>query len=547
MNSNRKIDPISFMPNPRSWIVFSISILLIVGLLVERVESGTSPSVTLSASKWTPIGPAPVNGPFAGRIDVAAPDPSNSNVMYLGANNGGIWKTTNWSDSSPNWTPLTDKPQILSLAVHEHDLVVFPGNPNIVLAAASGPGGGILRSEDGGNTWSFLANSKFDLAEFGAIVVDPNVANAQTLYVAISCGSANCFLGTGLYKSTDGGATWSDAGSGVFSGFVSDLLEIQESGQTVLYAADTGNGQGGSGGISRSDDGSASWHATNLAANPNGFVSMRLAGSTMPTEKIYTSIIDNSSSHVVSRFVTSNKGGNWSPLTWPDAPGGAPTHRDRHNLLAVDPVNSNNVFVNTDLENNLVHNLTEWIYMSGDGGQTWKAAVLGGGGGGDPVSGSFDSTGVFISTGDAGIFRDPVNSSANKGGNLNTIEFYSFSLDPSNPRTAYGLFQDGPGVLKYVGAVDWQYTQPPGGFQGESGKIRVDPSNSSRVYYLDPNTKDPVSSPSAFARFVHSDDGGTIWKAAITGLPTINYQGVVITDFASFPGKGSVIIDSNNP
>jgi hypothetical protein len=115
-----------FMRNLRRSVVFSFSILLIVGLLVERVEGGTSPSVTLSASKWTPIGPAPVNGPFAGRIDVAAPDPSNSNVMYLGANNGGIWKTTNWSDSSPNWTPLTDKPQILSLAVHEHDLVVFP-------------------------------------------------------------------------------------------------------------------------------------------------------------------------------------------------------------------------------------------------------------------------------------------------------------------------------------------------------------------------------------------------------------------------------------
>src|SRR5260370_34483281 len=103
-------------------------------------------------------------------------------------------------------------------------------------------------------------------------------------------------------------------------------------------------------------------------------------------------------------------------------------------------------------------------------------------GGGDPVSGGFDSTIVFISTGDAGIFRDPVNSSANKGGNLNTIEFYSFSLDPSNPRTAYCLFHDGPGAVKYVGAVDWQYTPLPGG-HGEPGTIRVDPTNSSRADY----------------------------------------------------------------
>src|SRR5215510_4419313 len=73
----------------------------------------------LLAAGWTPIGPAPdVNG-NVGRIDVAAPDPQNQNVMYVGTNDGGIWKTTNWlaqptNATTPNWTPLTDKPNILS-------------------------------------------------------------------------------------------------------------------------------------------------------------------------------------------------------------------------------------------------------------------------------------------------------------------------------------------------------------------------------------------------------------------------------------------------
>jgi len=531
--------------NPRSWGLLTLFIVLMVGLGVERLVSATSPSVVLSASKWTPIGPAPVNGPFAGRIDVAAPDPGNGNVMYVGANNGGIWKTTNWSSPYPTWTPITDKPQILSLAIHEHDLVVFPGNPNIVLAAAAGPGGGILRSEDAGNTWSFLANSRFDMAEFGALVVDPNVANAQTLYVAISAGSANFNSGSGLYKSTDGGATWSDAGSSAFSGFISDLLEIQENGQTVLYAADTGKGQPNSGAVYRSEDGGANWTPTNLPTKAAGYGSIRLAGSITPTERIYASAIDASAGDggLDYRFVTANKGVNWSPLTWPDAPAAGARHRSAHNLLAVDPANSNIVFVNTDIENNLVNNKQEWIYKSADSGQTWQAAVIGGG---DPVSGGFDSTGVFISTGDGGIFRDPVNVNDNRGGNLNTIEFYAFSADPSDPRTGYGLFQDGPGVLKYVGTLDWQYTQPAGG-QGEAGKIRVDPTNSSRAYYLDPNTTEPVNSPTASARFVHSDDGGKTWTAAITGLSTILFNGNTITDFASFPGKGSIVIDANSP
>ncbi len=528
------------MKKQNSWVVFSICVLLVLGLT-------SSSSITLSTGTWTSIGYP------GGRIDVAAPVPGSTNVMYVGANVGGIWKTTDWSDASPVWTEVTNLPQVLSLAVHEHDLTVFPGNTNIVLGAASGPGGGVLRSDDAGNTWSYLANSHFDLAEFGAIVVDPNVANAQTVYVAISAGSTDFISGSGLYKSSDGGATWSDAGSGTFSGFVSDLLEIQEGGKTVLYAADTANGQANSGGIYRSDNGGTNWTPTNLPTNANGFSSFRLAGSTTPTEIIYAAVIDKSS--VISRYSTSDTGSHWSLLTWPDAPNGASAHRYRHNLIAVDPANSSTVYVNVDLESNLIivnnSHPNETIWQSTDGGQNWNLI----GGGGDPVSATFDSQGAFVSTGDVGVFH--TNNLNPKIGNLIAPEFYSFSLAPSNPRSAYGIVQDGPGILKYTGSVIWQYIQPADTGQGESGKIRVNPTNSNRIYYLDPGTADCVSNPTSAARFVHSDDGGNTWQPAITGLPTIMQAGptcavptsgpVEITDFSSNPGKGSIVIDPNNP
>ena len=531
-----------FLRNWRSW-VFSVSLVFVVGLSLVQAESDTA--VILSASKWTPIGPAPGmgGGPFSGRIDVAAADPSDSNVMYVGSTNGGVWKTTNWLDTKPDWTVLTDQPQVLSLAIHEHDLVVFPGNPNIVLAAATGPGGGILRSENGGTNWSFLANSHFDLAEFSALVIDPNVANAQKLYVAVSGGSTDFIGGSGVYKSTDGGATWSNASSAAFSGFVSDLIQLQENGQTVLYAADPATGS-----VFRSDNSGTSWQAKSLPANANGYETIHLAGGIAPTEQIYVAAIDNSSSHVSSRFSSSNMGANWSQLAWPDAPGpdsssSSTSHRVHHNLLAVDPANSSTVFVNTDLEANLVAlnpdgSNGEFIWKSYDSGQTWQPF----GGGGDPVAGTFDRTGVFVACGDNGIYRNSIY----KGNNLNTVPFYSFSLDPKDPRIAFGVMQDAPGTLKYTGDLVWRYVQPTAG-QGEAGKIRVDPTNPSRVYYLDPNTRDPVSAPTAAARFVHSDDGGKTWTAAISGLPPISYKGVIITDFASFPGKGSLIIDSNHP
>jgi hypothetical protein len=522
----------------------------IIGLVTAVLLSGshnvvqaggpTSPPVVLSASKWTPLGPAPALGPaFGGRMDVAAPDPNNPNVMYLGANNGGIWKTNNWTASPPTWTEITDKPQILSLAIHEHDLVVFPGNSNIVIAAASGPGGGILRSDDAGNTWNYLGNSKFDMSEFGALVVDPNVANAQILYVAVSGGSANFFFGSGLYKSVDGGATWTDTGVGTFSGFVNDLIQIQENGNTVLYAADAGTGLHFNGGISRSVDGGLTWHTTNFPINPIPYLDIRLAGGTTPTELIYASAIDNA--QVVIRYSWDTVG-PWSTLTWPDASGGAPKHRVHHNVLAVDPANSKSVYVNTDVETNLDGNIQEFVYQSPDGGQTWLKAVDGGG---DPVSGSFDDTGVFILTSDGGIHHDPMHVVDRKDGNLDTIEFYSFSIDPSNPRTGYGLFQDGPGILKYVGAADWVYKQPPA--EGESGKARVDPTNPNRIYWLDPNC-DPIFCPGTLGRLLRSNDGGNTWGAAgVSGLATAVKNGVAFTDYALFPGKGSLVIDPSNP
>src|SRR5262249_11951661 len=164
----------------------------------------------------------------------------------------------------------------------------------------------------------------------------------------------------------------------------------------------------------------------------------------------------------------------------------------------------------------------ESIFNSTDSGTTWQFA----GGAGDPVSGTFDSAGVFVATGDNGVYRRNPSMPATldyKGGNLNTAPLYSFNLDPNDPRSAYGGMQGAPGTLRYGGVLMWNYFGSP---QGESGKLRVDPTNGSRVYYLDPNTADLVSLPTAAARFVHSDEGGTSswtpnWVPAITGLPAV--------------------------
>src|SRR6516162_2659284 len=119
-------------------------------------------AVTLSAAQWTPIGPAPIHtqgglNEISGRVEAAAADPLDPSTIYIGGDNGGIWKTTT---SPPNWTPLTDSMQSLNVSGY-HSLLVHPANNKLVLGLVSGPGAGILQSLDGGNTW-LLANNRFD-------------------------------------------------------------------------------------------------------------------------------------------------------------------------------------------------------------------------------------------------------------------------------------------------------------------------------------------------------------------------------------------------
>jgi hypothetical protein len=158
-------------------------------------------------------------GPWAGRLNVAVADPTDPNVMYVAGDSSnwygdgsGIWKTTDWLDRDPVWTPLTDDQS--SLDISFHGLAIAPTDHNTLYAAANGPDGGILKTTDGGAHWQMLAQSQFAETVFGAIVVSP--VDANTVFVATGT-APQPFAGglgggldsaTGLWRSTDGGMTF---------------------------------------------------------------------------------------------------------------------------------------------------------------------------------------------------------------------------------------------------------------------------------------------------------------------------------------------------
>ena len=167
----------------------------------------------MSPGAWTSIGPQPTRTPFnvpveTGRVSALAVDPRDPSVAYLGATLGGVWKTT---DAGLTWRPLSDDQPSLSVG----SIVLDPANPDVVYVGtgdlSSFYGAGILKSLDGGTTWTNIPGPF--VGPFG-----PDSyfgASARIVSLAIHPQNSRVLLAGawrwpldqgGVFRSTDGGA-----------------------------------------------------------------------------------------------------------------------------------------------------------------------------------------------------------------------------------------------------------------------------------------------------------------------------------------------------
>jgi len=189
---------------------------------------GLEPAL-LSTYKWRSIGPD-----RGGRSIAISGVKGRPNEAYFGATGGGLWKTT---DKGETWTPVTDG-QIKSASVGA--VAVSETNPDLVYIGMGEtcirgnimPGDGVYKSTDAGRTWAHagLADTRF----IGKIRIDPR--NPDTVYVAALGHAFGPNSERGVFKSTDGGATWRKVL------FVSDNagavdLSLDETNPRILYAA----------------------------------------------------------------------------------------------------------------------------------------------------------------------------------------------------------------------------------------------------------------------------------------------------------------------
>ncbi|MEO8620986.1 MAG: hypothetical protein ABI625_07965 [bacterium] len=189
----------------------------------------TLDSATVAGMKWRTVGPAN----FQGRLSDVVGIPGPSKTLYVAAAGGGIWKSTN---NGVTWRPLFDDKNIISMGM----LAIAPSDTNTVWAGTGEPnsrntiepGAGVYKSENGGTTWTLMGLEKTQ--HIGRIAVDPRDKNV--VYVAALGAAWKSNPERGLYKTVDGGKTWT------MSKFISDRagfvdVQIDQKNPDVVYAS----------------------------------------------------------------------------------------------------------------------------------------------------------------------------------------------------------------------------------------------------------------------------------------------------------------------
>ncbi len=163
--------------------------------------AGRSSRDCISDMKWRLI------GPFRGGRAVAVSGiPGDGTTYFFGSVDGGVWKTAN---AGVTWQPLFDAQPIASIGA----LAVAPSNPQVIYAGTGesdirsdlASGDGVYKSTDGGKTWTNVGLR--ETRQISRIVVDPK--NADVVYVGALGHAYGPNPERGVYKSTDGGKTWS--------------------------------------------------------------------------------------------------------------------------------------------------------------------------------------------------------------------------------------------------------------------------------------------------------------------------------------------------
>ncbi len=311
-------------------------------------------------------------GPFrGGRTRAVAGVAGRPGVFYTAAVNGGVWKT---DDFGHTWRPIFDSQPTQSIG----DIAVAPSDPNVVYVVSGeglrrpdlSVGNGVYKSTDAGRTWTHLDGLR-DGQQIPQVAIDPN--DPDRLFAAVLGHPYGPSEERGIFRSTDGGRTWTkvlyvDANTGGFD------VAIDPSRPSVVYATlfesrlapwEDGNEYGAKGGVYKSTDGGATWRRLG-GGLPDTLVQANIAIARSEPKRLYLTFSTAEKSEYATNkgmgFYRSDDGGETWSMAADDPRSAMKIGGGDLPIAEVDP-----------LHPDVVYSCGIVLAKSTDGGRTWSS------------------------------------------------------------------------------------------------------------------------------------------------------------------------------
>ncbi|HVA71691.1 MAG TPA: hypothetical protein VNF02_01165 [Candidatus Limnocylindrales bacterium] len=447
-------------------LFISLAALLICALAADvPAAAQTLGKDSLAGMKWRLVGPF-----RGGRAEAVAGVAGNPSVFYFGAVAGGVWKTT---DAGLTWKPLFQHQAVSSIGA----IAVDPQDPNVIYVGTGEEalrgdisyGDGMYKSVDGGATWTHIGLD--DTRHIAKILIDPHDPNI--IFVAAIGHACGPNAERGVFRSTDAGKTWQKVlYKDDKTGAVDLTFAVQNS--HVLYAAmyqelrtPWGFTSGGPGsGIYKSVDGGTTWKQLKGHGLPDGVLGRIGIAVGADQERVYALIEAKKG----GLYRSDDAGASWHFVTG--------DHRFRQRAwyftnIYTDPKNTDTLYI-----------LNTGMYRSTDGGKTFQTIPAPHGDRHDLWIDPTDTSRMIEADDGGATISEDNGRTWSTENNQPTAEFYHVATDDRFNYYIYGAQQDNSTVAiasrSDSGAIidkDWYDV---GG--GESGFVVPNPKNPNIVY-----------------------------------------------------------------
>ncbi len=421
--------------------------------------------------KWRMIGPH-----RGGRTVGAVGVPQQPNVFYIGVNNGGVWKTT---DYGRTWFPIFDDQPTGSIG----DVVVAPSNPNVIYVGSGeglqrpdlSVGDGIYKSTDAGKTWINIGLK--DAQQIGGLAIDPK--NENRVFVAALGHPYGPNEERGVYRTTDGGKTWErvlykDENTGAIQ------VTIDPNNSNIIFADmwagrqgpwENGAWNGKESGLFKSTDGGTTWKkiTNGLPTTEQGLGRIGFCIAPSDSKRMYATVDAGREGGI---YRSDDAGESWTRIQSDNRYWGRASDFAE---VKVDPKNADIVYS---------ANVVTW--KSTDGGKTWNA--FRGAPGGDDYHRIWINPNnpdiILIASDQGAIITVNGGQTFSSWYNQPTAQFYHVSTDNAFPYNVYGGQQES-GSVGIVsrgndGKITYREWHPVG--VEEYGYVAADPLDPNIIY-----------------------------------------------------------------